>query len=175
MPGAHQMHNAGLAIAMLRLAPDPHPTDSEISEGIAAAFWPGRMQRLAPGPLTALLPDRTQIWLDGAHNVDAGLALARKFADEPRRIHLVTGMLANKDPAAIIAPLASQLASLTVVPVPGHEHHGAQAFGTGARAAASITDALRDLDVDPERELVLIAGSLYLAGIVLDLNREWPV
>ena len=50
-----------------------------------------------------------------------------------------------------------------------------EAFGAGARAAASITDALRDLDVDPDHELVLIAGSLYLAGVVLDLNKEWPV
>jgi dihydrofolate synthase/folylpolyglutamate synthase len=175
MTGAHQMANAGLAIAMLRLVPDPQPSDADIAAGVAAAFWPARMQRLGAGPLTALLPEQTQIWLDGAHNVDAGLALARKFEDEPRRIHLVTGMLANKDPAAIIAPLASQLASLTVVPVPGHEHHDAQAFGAGARVAASVTDALHDLDVDPERELVLIAGSLYLAGIVLDLNNEWPV
>ena len=174
MTGAHQMANAGLAIAMLRLAPDPQPTEDEIARGVASAFWPARMQRLGTGPLTALLPEQTEIWLDGAHNVDAGLALARKFAAEPRRIHLVTGMLANKDPAAIIAPLTGQLASLTVVPVPGHEHHGAEAFGGGASAAASITDALRDLDVDPGRELVLIAGSLYLAGVVLDLNSEWP-
>ena len=84
-------------------------------------------------------------------------------------------MLANKDPAAIIAPLAGRLASLTVVPVPGHEHHDSDAFGTGAKAAASVAEALRAMDIDPAREIVLIAGSLYLAGIVLDLNREWPV
>jgi dihydrofolate synthase / folylpolyglutamate synthase len=175
MAGAHQMANAGLAIAMLRLAPDPQPSDTDIAAGVADAFWPARMQRLGAGPLTALLPEQTQVWLDGAHNVDAGLALARKFAGEPRRIHLVTGMLANKDPAAVIAPLAGQLASLTVVPVPGHEYHAAQAFGASAKMTASVPDALRDLDVDPERELVLIAGSLYLAGVVLDLNSEWPV
>src|SRR3546814_17872991 len=37
---------------------------------------------------------------------------------EPRRIHLVTGMLANKHPDAILAPLAPRLASIAVVPVP---------------------------------------------------------
>ena len=174
MAGPHQMRNAGLAIAMLRLAPDPQPTDAEIARGVTAAFWPGRMQRLGAGPLTDRLPAGTEIWLDGAHNVDAGLALARQFEREPRRIHLITGMLANKDPAAIVAPLSERLASLTVVPVPGHEHHGSTAFGPDAQAAASIVDALDGLDVDPAREVVLVTGSLYLAGDVLSANRELP-
>ena len=174
MAGAHQMRNAGLAIAMLYLAPEPRPGDADIARGVAAAFWPGRMQLLGAGPLAALVPDGTEIWLDGAHNVDAGLALARRFEAEPRRIHLITGMLANKDPAAIVAPLADRLASLTVVPVPGHEHHAADAFGAGARAAASVADALRRISVDPAGEIVLIAGSLYLAGEVLDANGEQP-
>ena len=174
MTGAHQMRNAGLAIAMLRLAPNPQPTDDAIVGGVANAFWPARMQRLGAGPLADLLPDRAEIWLDGAHNIDAGFALARQFAGEPRRIHLVTGMLANKDPAAIIAPLAGRLASLTVVPVPGHAHHDAAAFGSDAKTAVSVGDALRELDVDPAREIVLIAGSLYLAGEVLSANRELP-
>ena len=174
MAGAHQMRNAGLAIAMLRLAPEPRPSDAEIARGVAEAFWPARMQPLGAGPLTALLPESTEIWLDGAHNIDAGLALARQFEGEPRRIHLITGMLANKDPAAIIAPLADRLASRTVVPVPGHDHHGAEAFGTGAKAAASVPDALRGLDVDPAHDIVLIAGSLYLAGEVLSANGQCP-
>lgn len=174
MTGAHQMRNAGLAIAMLRLAPGPQPGDEAIVRGVASAFWPARMQRLDAGPLAALLPGGTEVWLDGAHNVDAGLALARQFADETRRVHLITGMLANKDPAAIVAPLADRLASLTVVPVPGHEHHGTEAFGADAKAAASVADALRDLAVDPAREIVLIAGSLYLAGEVLSANLQFP-
>lgn len=174
MAGPHQMRNAGLAIAMLRLAPDPQPADPDIAAGVAGAFWPARMQRLGAGPLTGLLPRETETWLDGAHNVDAGLALARKFEGEARRIHLVTGMLANKDPAAIVAPLANRLASLTVVPVPGHEHHRADAFGAGAKAASSVADALRAMEVAPGREIVLIAGSLYLAGEVLAANGELP-
>src|SRR3546814_644811 len=79
MAGAHQMRNAGLAIAMLRLAPDPRPDDAEIARGVANAFWPGRMQRLGAGPLAALLTAGTEIWLDGAHHVAAGRAPARQF------------------------------------------------------------------------------------------------
>ena len=174
MAGPHQMRNAGLAIAMLRVAPGPQPDDDAVARGVASAFWPGRLQRLRPGPLTALLPPGTEIWLDGAHNVDAGLALARHFGGDARRLHLVIGMLANKDPAAVIAPLADRLASITAVPVPGHEHHAAAAFGARARQAASVEEALRGTAIDPAREALLIAGSLYLAGDVLNANGEPP-
>src|SRR3546814_1951535 len=116
------------------------------------------------GPLTALLPPVTTVWLDGAHNADAGLHLARHFESEPRRIHLITGMLANKQPDAILAPPAGRIASITAVPVPGHDHHPAAAFGPDARQAASVEAALGELTVDPSHELVLIAGSLYHAN-----------
>src|SRR3546814_8831827 len=89
MAGAHQMRNAGLAIAMLYSAPGAKPAVDAIAQGVAGAFWPGRLQRLAPGPLTALLPPVTTVWLDGAHNADAGLHLARHFESEPRRIHQI--------------------------------------------------------------------------------------
>src|SRR3546814_6188489 len=121
MSGAHQMRNAGLAISMLHRAPGDKPDAEAIAQGVAVAFWPARLQRLAPGPLTGLLPPATEVWLDGAHNADAGIQLARHFAAEPRRIHLVTGMLANKHPDATLAPLAPRLASIAVVPVPGQD------------------------------------------------------
>ena len=174
MAGAHQMRNAGLAISMLHLAPGAKPDAEAIAKGVAGAFWPARLQRLETGPLTALLPPATEVWLDGAHNADAGIQLARHFETEPRRIHLVTGMLANKHPDAILAPLAPRLASISVVPVPGHDHHDAAAFGPDARAAASVEAALSGLIVDPANEIVLIAGSLYLAGEVLKANGEFP-
>ena len=174
MAGLHQMRNAGLAIAMLHIAPGPKPDARAIAQGVASAFWPARLQRLDPGPLTALLRPATEIWLDGAHNADAGLQLARHFAADPRPIHLVTGMLSNKHPDALLAPLGDRLASVTVVPVPGHEHHNAAAFGPTARAAPSVEAALQTLSVDPAREVVLIAGSLYLAGEVLRANGELP-
>ncbi|WP_432770612.1 MAG: bifunctional folylpolyglutamate synthase/dihydrofolate synthase [Sphingopyxis sp.] len=174
MAGAHQMRNAGLAIAMLHLAPGPRPDAATTARGVAAAFWPARLHRLAPGPLTALLPAGTEVWLDGAHNADAGVQLARHFAADTRRIHLIAGMLANKHPDAILAPLAGRLASISVVPIAGHDHHPAAAFGPQARAAVSIVDAFSRLAIDPARDIVLIAGSLYLAGALLDENDEAP-
>jgi len=139
-----------------------------MAAGIRAARWPARLQVLGPGPLTALAPGR-EVWLDGGHNADAGLAIGRHFAG--RRLHLVIGMLANRYPATIIEPLKSHLASVTAVPIQGSESHGAEAF-QGARWAPGVTEALQAL---PDDGLpVLIAGSLYLAGKVLAANGEIP-
>ncbi len=172
MAGPHQADNAALAVAMLRHQHAIAIPESALAAAMEWTRWPARMQRLSPGPLTDLLPKGTEIWLDGGHNADGGRAIAAHFANEPRHIHLITGMLANKDPTAIIAPLTDRLASITVLPVPGHEHHGVKAFGQGAVASPDITTALQSLDVDPTAQIILIAGTLYLAGAVLTANGQ---
>jgi dihydrofolate synthase/folylpolyglutamate synthase len=89
-----------------------------------------------------------------------------------QRLHLIVGMLEAKDPKALTGPLGNYLASLTVVPVPGHDYHPAQIFGPDAKTAPDVPAALAAL---PEDGLpVLIAGSLYLAGTVLQLAGELP-
>ena len=169
MPGAHQADNAALAVAMLRHQTVLAVSPEAMEQGIRTARWPARLQLLGRGPLTALAAGR-RVWLDGGHNPDAGDALARYFQD--RRIHLVIGMLANKNPAAIAEPLARCLASLTVVPIPGSEAHPPAAFGPDARSARDVESALAALPADGHD--VLIAGSLYLAGAVLSANGEVP-
>jgi len=169
LPGAHQAENAALAVAMLRHQDRITVSPEAMARGIVAARWPARLQLLADGPLTSLVP-RRDIWLDGGHNADAGQAIARHFSGQC--LHLILGMLASKDPQAIAGPLTTQTASLHVVPVDGHDHHDRAAFGPQARAASTIHAALRAL---PDDGLpVLIGGSLYLAGTVLRQNDEIP-
>lgn len=175
--GTHQADNAALAVAMLRHQHEVRVEPEAMAQGIRAARWPARLQLLDAGPLTALAGAR-KVWLDGGHNVDAGLAIARHFADAPP-FHLITGMLASKDPAAIVAPLRGKLLSLSVVPAPGHDAHAPADFAAWSdlpvRPFGSVTEALSALpDTGPDAGDVLIAGSLYLAGEVLRLNREFP-
>ncbi|MBY6217855.1 bifunctional folylpolyglutamate synthase/dihydrofolate synthase [Qipengyuania aquimaris] len=166
LPGPHQPENAALAVAMLRHQDYISISRDALAEGIRAATWPARLQRLAPGPLTG---DR-EIWLDGGHNPSAGAILGKHFAGQ--RLHLVVGMLDAKDPTAITDPLGDAISSVTVVPVPGHDWHPTSAFGDEAREAQDVPTALAAL---PDDGLpVLIAGSLYLAGEVLRLNDELP-
>ncbi|WP_417618708.1 bifunctional folylpolyglutamate synthase/dihydrofolate synthase [Parasphingorhabdus sp.] len=175
--GAHQADNAALAIAMLRHQTAVKITDAALKAAMGWAQWPGRMHFLIAGPVTHLLPSDAEIWVDGGHNVSAGLALAKHFADYAAgSIDLVIGMLSNKDPAAIITPLHEKLASVTVVPVPGHDSHAAgdyPAADAPVTEASDITAALRSVTLGPGKT-VLIAGSLYLAGEVLKANEQVP-
>ncbi len=166
MPGPHQADNAALAIAMLRHQDIVPVSENAIRAGLARASWPARLQRLNTGPLTG----SREVWLDGGHNPNAGAALAAHFAG--RRFHLVIGMIAGKDPGALIDPLSGSIASILAVPVPTHEWYPAEAFGPEARPFPDVPAALAAL---PDDGLpVLIAGSLYLAGEVLRLNRQLP-
>lgn len=175
--GAHQADNAALAIAMLRHQDAIRISDAALKAAMGWAQWPGRMHFLIAGPVTHLLPSDAEVWVDGGHNVSAGLALAKHFADyAAASIDLVIGMLENKNPAAIITPLHEKLASVTVIPVPGHESHAAADYPVADAPMAEATDisaALRALTPGPGKT-VLIAGSLYLAGEVLKLNEQVP-
>ena len=189
LAGPHQPANLALAIALLRAQTALTIPDSAYAAAAINARWPARMQRLSPGPLTAILPDDVAIWLDGGHNPAAATAVAetlRRVAPEGAR-HLILGMLANKEPEGLLAPLVPLLDSVTAVPIPGHEHHApadlaavAQRLGIrSAMTAADIPEALgwvrRRIDPRGEAPAVLILGSLYLAGTVLEMNEELPV
>ncbi len=166
LAGAHQVQNAGLALAMIQHQERVPVGPLAVAKGMRATRWPARMQRLGAGPLAG----SREVWLDGGHNPQAGAMLGTHFAGQ--RLHLVIGMIEGKDPTAATVPLAPSLASITAVPVPGHHWHPASAFGPSARAASDVPSALAMI---PDDGLpILIAGSLYLAGEVLRLNDELP-
>jgi dihydrofolate synthase/folylpolyglutamate synthase len=172
LAGRHQAENAALAVALIRHQDAVTVSPEAMAAGILAARWPARLQRLGDGPLTALAGGRA-VWLDGGHNPDAGLAIARHFADAPK-FHLITGMLANKDPSAIIAPLAGKCFRSASFPRPAMMPT-ARGFRTltalPAQPFEDVEQALRALPAEGD---VLIAGSLYLAGDVLRRNLEFP-
>ena len=164
LAGAHQVDNAGIAVAALRAAA------LGIGEfgGLARAQWPARMQRLT-GRLTELAPGR-ELWLDGGHNPGAGKVLAAVLAGWEGPTHLIVGMKQSKDTAEFLRPLLTRADSIWAVAEP--EQHQAlpveaivAASGGLARPGPTVAAALRALEGTPGR--VLICGSLYLAGEVL--------
>ncbi len=166
LAGAHQVQNAGLALAMIMHQDRIEVNPLALAKGLLNASWPARLQRLGNGPLTGT----REVWLDGGHNPQAGTMLGKHFAGQ--QLHLVIGMIEGKDPASLIGPLGPSLASVTAVPVPGHDWHMAQAFGPEARPAPDLPAALAMIPDDGLS--ILIAGSLYLAGEALRLNDELP-
>lgn len=184
LAGPHQPANLALAIALLRHQQALAIPDAAFAQAARNARWPARMQRLSPGPLLDLLPSESAVWLDGGHNPAAAEAVSATLAQvaQERPVHLILGMLANKDAQGLLAPFVPLAQSLHAVPVPGHEHHAptllaqvAQTLGIPhAAPAIDVNAALRDIARRGAAPVVLILGSLYLAGTVLEANGELP-
>ena len=182
LSGQHQPMNAALATAMLRHQSALSLSESALKAAPLWAQWPARLQRPDRGPLTRRLAEGAEVWLDGGHNPAAGQALAQHFHASLRpgkKVHLVLGMLANKDPIGFLEPLKPFLASLRAVPVPSHDHHDpaylaslTESWGMNNSAHANVADALTAIMDDGAT--ILIAGSLYMAGEVLRDNGQLP-
>ncbi|SMF61355.1 bifunctional folylpolyglutamate synthase/dihydrofolate synthase [Allosphingosinicella indica] len=187
LPGAHQASNAALAVAMLRYQHAVAVPESALKAAMGWADWPARLQKLTPGPLANLLPRGSELWLDGGHNPAAARAVADHFrAHVPagRPFHMIFGLLANKDAPGVLKPFAGRAMTLHTIPVPGHEHHApadlaarGREAGMAAMAHADPTAALGWIARHADRDhppIILIMGSLYLAGEILAANGQAP-
>jgi dihydrofolate synthase/folylpolyglutamate synthase len=178
LPGAHQLLNAGAAIAALRCWRSELFSADRLATGISGAVWPGRLQRLTHGPLALLLPPGWELWLDGGHNPAAGQALANTLTrQDAGQTVLICAMQLNKDLAGFLAPLAKVVDRVIAIDLPGttpgHSADDvaatARALGANSAAAQSLDAALCEAASAPTGR-VLICGSLYLAGEALARN-----
>jgi len=187
--GRHQFENAGVAIAALRTVGEIELAPIAFEVGMAKAEWPARMQRLAHGRLLALCPPGSELWLDGGHNADGARAVANALADLEERVSrplvLVIGMLSSKDCESFLKNFTGLARRVVAVPIPRQEKSfSADAIADAARAVGIPAQSEGDLDtaltaigrfaLEPAPR-ILIAGSLYLAGAVLDANGTPPV
>ncbi len=180
--GEHQRANAALAAMAVQLFGNSTRIDqAAIFEGARKASWPARMQKLGPGPLTALVPDQ-EVWLDGGHNPHAARAIARQLQALPGRTALVSAMLASKDSTGFFMPFRQLRPVVFTLPnAPGHQGAEPQALAEAATTAGLKATACDSLEAALQAaaatgvDRILICGSLYLAGDVLARNEELPV
>lgn len=189
LPGAHQVENAGTAIATCRILAERLGfvlTEDMIDAGLAAASWPGRLQRLTAGRLIERLPPDCEVWVDGGHNPHAAAALARHFAELndrcSRPLLLVCGMLNTKDPSGYFEQLSGLVHHAYMVPLPSSDAaippaelaEISAAHGIPASPYAGLEAALRAAAHHGDDGRILVAGSLYLAGDFLAANGTPP-
>lgn len=175
LPGAHQIQNAGTALACLRALGVGEAT---CAKAMTSVTWPARMERLREGLLVEIAP-RASIWLDGGHNEAAGGAIAQTLSRLPNRPTIaICGMLNTKDTSSFLRHLEPHVGKLLAVSIPGSDATlsaeqtatAARGVGISASEAKTPVDALKTIaENDPEAR-ILICGSLYLAGEFLRLN-----
>lgn len=182
--GQHQIINAGTAITALKAA-GFSLSDKEIETGLATVKWAGRLQKLSDGAVVDRALEGSEIWLDGGHNPAAGSVVASALADLEERVErplfMITGMLNTKEPVGYFKPFADLVRHCFTVPLANTENaidpEALAAFaieaGVSAQPADSVEDALQQLSENWQYERpprILIGGSLYLVGEVLERN-----
>lgn len=180
LAGAHQLDNAATALA---LAEKLGLSQKAMAIGLQTVNWPARLQELKNGVLVERLKGRlpqAELRVDGGHNPAAGKALADWLAEtaQGRPVHVVLGMLASKAHDDYLAALADSGARLHCVPIAGNdnalspENLCRAARGQGLNAAAHESWSAALAAIDDRQALIVIAGSLYLAGDVLAANQS---
>jgi dihydrofolate synthase/folylpolyglutamate synthase len=159
LAGEHQVGNAVTAALALVAARIDRPS---IETGIAAAQWPGRLERVR---------ERPAIVLDGAHNPAAARALAayitRFYA--AARLRLIFGVMRDKA-AAEIAGILFPLASQVIVTAPRQpralapESLRAVADHPNLQSAPTLEAALRMIEDSSPDDVIFITGSLFLVA-----------
>jgi dihydrofolate synthase/folylpolyglutamate synthase len=177
LPGEHQYSNAGIALACFELLQDRWClSGDEIRDGISGAVWPARLQKLEGTVWNAALPEGVSVWLDGGHNEGAGSILRQWMIRQRRPVHVICGMLADKDHAAFLAKFEDVAASLQCLTIPDTPQSAsaevllsaAQKSGLRAEKAETLAIAIQALCKTHAAPYdILICGSLYLAGYVL--------
>ena len=189
LPGRHQYSNAGAAIRAVKAA--GFTVNEEIAtRAMKSVTWPARLQRLRAGNLVALAPAGSEVWLDGGHNPHGGRAVAEAIAGfeerDPRPLYMVTGMINTKDPkgyfeafeglARKVFTVGIRNSDATIDPV-ALAHDAAEA-GLNAAPVESAAEALAQISAlakgDDRAPRILIGGSLYFAGNILEENGTPP-
>jgi dihydrofolate synthase / folylpolyglutamate synthase len=165
--GMHQGDNAAVALASAE-AFFGFPLSQEVVEvGFGSVEVPGRLEVVGHEPL---------IVLDGAHNVAGVEALARALVDElpsEEETVAVVGMLAGRDPSAMLQALATaEVRTVVACTAPSPRALPADRIAEAARAAGLV--ALASESVAEALSLALarvtrggrlvVTGSLYVVA-----------
>jgi dihydrofolate synthase/folylpolyglutamate synthase len=170
--GKFQSANAGVAIAAAETLNNLGLKISltKAKSGILKTQWPARFQILRSG--------KQVVVIDGAHNPGAMKRFVETFNGSPWKgckPHIVFGSVKDKDYAENIAIL-TEIAGKVIVtalntPRTAKATELAEIWlkhGVVARQATSVKDALQLIS---KSRVVLVVGSLFLAGEVLDILK----
>ncbi|MFL2917271.1 MAG: bifunctional folylpolyglutamate synthase/dihydrofolate synthase [Thalassobaculaceae bacterium] len=183
--GAHQVYNSGIAIAAAHYMSKLFPIqNSAIDKGLKTVKWSARLQKIKKGPLAEILPNQVELWLDGGHNHDASLAISEtiynwKRQDPSLTFHLIFGSLNNREIESLLVPFVGIIDLIQTVAIPKHESTAspenaanvALSLGFDAAPSNSLLSAIEAIiSKSNGKRIILVYGSLYLAGSILEKN-----
>ena len=174
--GDFQLANIFNAICALRNIKELKISDQNIIKGIKKINITGRLQEISIGKLKNL-SKKNKILVDGSHNILGAKMLCNYLSGLNCNIHMILGMMKNKDHKEYVNIFKNKLASLTIVDIPNQKNSINRYdlkkkiinFDLKVNTEKTVLDAISSLELN-KGDLVVITGSLYLVGEVLKLN-----
>jgi len=174
LTGDFQLENISTAIATARQLVDYKITDEHIKNGITKIESIARLQEIKKGNLKNLAKNN-QLFVDGSHNPLGAKVLNQYLQSINYNKHIILGMMSNKDHNDYISYF-KDIKSLTTIDIPnqpgaikGTELKNKIKNFKNIKYQNSIEEAIKSINLQ-ENDIILITGSLYLAGEVLNLN-----
>jgi len=174
--GRFQLTNISAAIATVRNLRNLNITDKQIKKGITKIKSIARLQEIKNGKLKNLIKNN-KLFVDGSHNPLGAKVLADYLDTLNCKKHMILGMMLNKDHNEYISYFKGKINSLTTIDIPNQENaigrnelkNKLKIEGLKINSKPSIQEAISSISLKGN-EIILITGSLYLAGEVLNLN-----
>lgn len=186
--GQHQIWNAGAALAALCVIEKDFPVSiDDMHKGLQHIQWRGRLQELNSNDFG--LPAHVGLWLDCGHNDSAGEVLALQMRQwkqqDAKNLHLVVGMLGKKKAEDFLLPIVQYADTVHTISISHEptahdpEHLGSILSGIFPQEKIHVhrdfTEALAFFRMNQVRQArILVAGSVYLAGEVLQFCNKRP-
>ncbi len=174
LPGEFQLENVSTAIATVRQLTDYKITNEQIKSGITKIQSVARLQEIKSGKLKNLVKNN-QLFVDGSHNPLGAKVLNQYLQSLNCKKHLILGMMANKDHNEYFNHF-KDIKTLTTIDIPNQSNaikgiklkEKINNF-SNIKYKKSVKEAISSIKLQ-EDDIILITGSLYLAGEVLNLN-----
>ena len=134
------------------------------------------MQEIKHGKLKEYAKNNRLI-VDGAHNIGSSKVLSKWVESLNENVHLILGMMKDKDHLGFLKNFKNKVKSITLIDIPNQTGSIAKeelklkvkSEFSNIEIANSIEESLK-YNSNSSSDIILITGSLYLAGEVLNLN-----
>ena len=172
--GQFQLENISTAIATIRTLKNLDIKDIHIQQGITKIDCIARLQEIKSGKLKELVKGH-KLFVDGSHNPLGAKVLNEYLKSLDCRKHIILGMMNNKDHKGYMGYF-KDISSITTIDIPnqpnsisGIDLKDKLDNFQNIKYKENISDAIKSISVE-ENDIILITGSLYLAGEILNLN-----
>jgi len=175
LEGEFQLSNISSAIATIRNIEDINISDQNIINGIKKIKSIARFSEIKNGKLKNLVK-KNKIYIDGSHNPLGASVLSKHLNSLECNKHIILGMMGNKNHVEYINYFKDKISSLTTVDIPNQPNaiNGEDLMKKlrnlkNVNYKKSIKEAINSIDLK-DNDIIIITGSLYLAGEALNLN-----